>query len=587
MTLSKILKAVRREASISVLLEEYAKNIGNIHSTGDALELEGPEGALEAILLYLFRLSNGSVPALAVVPSEQEAEALAADLTILCNNQEKSAKIMPLRIFPWWGTLPYQDGTSLRAVLGERTAALTELIMGPALLIVPQRSFLTPLPPPDYFSSKLIPVKIGETIDTIALTSILTDFGYTRVPRVQLYGEYALKGEVLDILLGPGEDAYRILFDYNRVESIKRFNPEDSSQISTKEKIHCLLIRPQKEVLWNTDTLSALERNLLLLPEFKKNKTTTLKMIEDLGIQQTKSGEELFFSLAFENKKYSILDYLPQNCPVFFLNRERLEHAQKTLESEYSGLFRKAIKEKPVPAPQEILLNFNDLALKAEQHYYTLSFMSIRSGEKKRRVISCDPARSFFGNLNYLKEDFSSLLEQGWTIIVTAESEVQAQRIRQLLNFGASENADKQMLFSVLPFPLSAGFSLPGIKLMLVEESEIFGRRRRIPRSLGRVKSSPIDTFVELNPGDYVVHVHYGIGHFKGIERIHALGHERDYVRIEYYDEESILVPIEQVNLVQRYIGSDGEAPRLDKIGSKSWESRKNRVKNAVEDIAQ
>jgi len=92
---------------------------------------------------------------------------------------------------------------------------------------------------------------------------------------------------------------------------------------------------------------------------------------------------------------------------------------------------------------------------------------------------------------------------------------------------------------------------------------------------------------VELNPGDFVVHLNYGIGWFKGIERIKALGHERDYIKLEYADEETVFVPIEQVNLVQRYIGNEGTAPRLDKLGSKSWENRKGKVKKSVEDIAE
>jgi transcription-repair coupling factor (superfamily II helicase) len=122
---------------------------------------------------------------------------------------------------------------------------------------------------------------------------------------------------------------------------------------------------------------------------------------------------------------------------------------------------------------------------------------------------------------------------------------------------------------------------------MVIQENEIFGRRKRPPRSLRTVRSSPIDTFVELNPGDFVVHVSYGIGLFKGIERIKALGHERDYVKLEYQDEEVVFVPIEQVNLVQRYIGNEGQPPRLDKLGSKSWENRKGRVRKSLEDIAE
>ena len=128
---------------------------------------------------------------------------------------------------------------------------------------------------------------------------------------------------------------------------------------------------------------------------------------------------------------------------------------------------------------------------------------------------------------------------------------------------------------------------MPDIKVLVLKESEIFGRRKQRARSIKHVKSQVIESFVELNPGDYVVHVNYGIGLFEGIERIKSLGNERDYIRLLYAGEEVLFIPIEQVNLVQRYIGNEGNKPNLDTLGSKSWENRKNRVKKSVEDIAE
>lgn len=95
-----------------------------------------------------------------------------------------------------------------------------------------------------------------------------------------------------------------------------------------------------------------------------------------------------------------------------------------------------------------------------------------------------------------------------------------------------------------------------------------------------------IDTFIELNPGDYVVHVNYGIGKFRGIERVKIADTERDYINLLYANDETVFIPIEQADMVQRYIGNEGEAPHLDVLGSKSWENRKNKVKKSVEDIA-
>ena len=121
----------------------------------------------------------------------------------------------------------------------------------------------------------------------------------------------------------------------------------------------------------------------------------------------------------------------------------------------------------------------------------------------------------------------------------------------------------------------------------MIQESEIFGRKRRIPRSVQKAPSRAIDSFVDLDPGDYVVHINHGIGRFAGIERLSALGNERDYIHLEYAEGEVVYVPIEQVNLVQKYIAQDGRQVRLDKIGGKSWENRKKRVRESVNDLAE
>jgi transcription-repair coupling factor (superfamily II helicase) len=227
----------------------------------------------------------------------------------------------------------------------------------------------------------------------------------------------------------------------------------------------------------------------------------------------------------------------------------------------------------------------------------------------------------------YMKEEFNALSMEGWRIIIAAESDMQAERIRGVLaidscltppsetahtGVGVAENrpfkpttqgrvGDRGSRKASAPFngapppnqppivitlPISMGLVLPDIKLMVVQENEIFGRRRNPPASLKTARSTAIDTFVELKPGDFVVHVNYGVGLFKSIDRVRALGRERDYIKIEYADEESIFVPIEQVNLVQRYIGTEGTSPRLDHIGSKYWEYRKAQARKAAEELA-
>ncbi|MDR0759473.1 MAG: transcription-repair coupling factor [Treponema sp.] len=557
------------------------------------LELDSVEGSFAAILIAALYRTSGGVFAV-VVPTDREAGDLAADLGVLGQT---------ISVFPWWGTMPYREMTPLSAVFGERSRVLSALAQGePGIYILPQRAFLTPLPPPAYMRSLLLTLQAGGAIDTTALAAALVNYGYTRTPRVQVHGEFALRGEVLDIFMGGDDAAYRIRFDIDRIESIKRFDPLDQSGQDT---VNRLVIRPLKEVIWTDERILALGRNLEAAEEFPQGGNAYL---EDLMARRTAGGEELLFPLAFdgpdgETSTARFLDYLDAEAALFLLDRERLENAQDSLFREYDGLYRRARREFPgreLPLPERILLGFNSLASPVSRR---VSFMSLKGGGEEgafRLSLSCEPPRSFFGNINYLKEEFGLLMKDGWHILVAAESDVQAGRIREFFREETAEGGAavspalkpakppvRPPLLTVDALPLSAGFALPDVKLLVVQENEIFGRRRRPPRSLKQARSAAIDTFVELNPGDYVVHLNYGIGIFKGIERIRALGHERDYVKIEYQGEEVVFVPIEQVNLVQRYIGNEGTPPRLDTLGSKSWEARKNRVKKSVEDIAE
>jgi transcription-repair coupling factor (superfamily II helicase) len=561
LSFSELLRDVGRSKSFSACISAVLD--GRL-----PLDIEGSEGAFGALLAAgLFNAEPGLY--FLVVPQENDASDLALDL-----NSSGS----PCLQFPWWGAVPYRELAPLSVVFGERIKVLSDLVLGkPGLVIIPERAFLTSLPPPEYVKSLLVSLKPGGAIDTAGLSRLLVSYGYIRVPRVAMRGEFALRGEVLDIFMGGEEIAYRVLFDFDQVESIRQFDPLD--QAAGKEKLTELFIRPLKEVVWTDERIEALEKNLFLCREFPDGGKT---VIEELISRGALSGEEMFYPLAFE-KSGNLLDYLCASGTLVLIDRERLENAQESLVREYQGLYARSARETErrhdYPLPERLLLNFHKLI---EGRKRTISFRGIK-GEPKPDVchiaVSCEPGRSFFGNINYLKEEFAALLSSGWRITVAAESEAQALRMETLLELHEA--------LSIMAVPLSGGFCLPDLKFMLVQENEIFGRRRRPPRSLKTARSTPIDTFVELNPGDYVVHVNYGIGLFKGIERINALGHERDYVQLEYANEDKVFVPVEQVDLVQRYIGNEGIPPRLDVLGSKSWENRKGKVKKSVEEIAE
>ena len=537
-----------------------------------------------------------------VVPTEKEIEELRADLDIAG---------LQAQVLPWWGNMAYRPVQNSAPVFAERAQMLAELCAGAPITdstasgsaasgtaantvtVMTQRAFLTPVPPPDYLKTLTCTLYKGKEIDTEKIASLLVQWGYTRVPRVSVRGEFALRGEVLDVCAaankGSQHTAYRIQFDFNTIEKIKSFDMHTQASV---EEFGSLTLYPMKEVIWDDERIASLERNMRNMPEFTTDGTE--KLIAHVKEHRAFDGEELFYPLCFE-KPASILDYLEYlhgsssaaEPILLYMDYDRQRNAVEALEREYHGLYNKVTRAidddikynlliTEYPMPQRLLLSFTELTGSYPQSIFLRTLKESDDGGEPI-VFNCDPPRSFFGNIVYLKEELTHLQQEGWRIFVFAESDAQALRIGELL---------KDIKATVLPLTLSSGFGIPELKILVIQENEIFGRRRRIPKSVKQVKSSVIDTFVELNPGDYVVHVNYGIGQFKGIERVKTLGHERDYINLLYAQDETVFIPIEQANLVQRYIGNEGEAPRLDIIGSKAWENRKNKVKKSVEDIA-
>ena len=547
-----------------------------------------------------------------VVPTETDARDIAEDFSAIFGDAE-------VHVFPDWGTVPYRPAARGSVTFGKRAGVLSKLLSKkqtitfnekPRIFIFTQRAFMSPLPEPEYLKSLSFKLNKGNKIDTTNIAQRLSIMGYTRVPKVNVRGEFSLRGEVLDIFLPCDEHATRIIFDFDEIESFKEFETDTQTTVGTKEDV---LIYPTKEILWTDELIEKVRERMseyqetaikedgagtsenVITGDFSVHlpfTETAQKYLENLltglSVSKEAEGEEFLYQLV-SDQPHSILDYIDENTFVLFYNYDKQENARLTINREYNKLYRTSREEYPVLPPDMVLSDYEKLL---ENISKCILFRTLNKEEGGDSVyhyqIGAEPARSFFGNINFMKEELSQLQNAGWNIFIFTDNENQQLRIHEIFKDYTDIKDDGSVHPVILiPKAISAGFRLPEAKLLVIQENEIFGRRQYVAKSVNKAKSKAIDTFVELNPGDYVVHVNWGIGLFHGIERVKAMGNERDYIKLEYADNEVAFVPIEQVNLVQRYIGNEGDKPRLDRIGSKSWESRKNKVKQAVEDIAQ
>ena len=509
---------------------------------------------LAAVISDLFHWSKGSF--LIVLPNEREAELFFDDIS-LCTKD--------VCFLPGWNTLPYRGGHPGSQVYGKRVKALTRLLTEPKSIVVTSvGAFLSPMAPADFFKKHIYVLKRGQGINTAELEEHMQHCGYIRTPKVYVLGDFAIRGEVFDFFPFGSEEPVRAFFDFDEIGNIKTFDPMTQA---TGRELDEVVIPPCREILWDKEHIETLEKLGFLKED----------ALEVLKTECEVAGEEYIFPLTFE-KSGRLFDYMGQLSSLFLVDQELIENRYDAVLDEYKACFRQSAYDSFAKPPMpEVLIS--DLGKETEAVNRKLILPVLHDSQRSSDTItySYESGRSFFGNFAYLKEELSQLLENNYKIYIFSNSEVQSLRIGKIL-----ENMDVEVINGAI----SGGFVLPDSRIIAIQENEIFGRKKRPPASVKKAKSSPIDSFVELNKGDYVVHINYGIGRFVGIDRIKASDTERDYIELEYADEETLFIPIEQVNMIQRYIGGEGNVPHLDHIGGKSWEARKAKARKAAEELA-
>ncbi|MBO4394411.1 MAG: transcription-repair coupling factor, partial [Spirochaetales bacterium] len=394
-----------------------------------------------------------------------------------------------------------------------------------AMVITSIRAICSPVPKKSALDASSLHFKVGQEVDTMDVAERLIKGNYFRTSNTTMPGEFTIRGEVLDIFPYGADLPVRIYLDWDKIERICRFEP--LSQQVTKTLGHV-----DMQIMGSSDSDS----------------------VVPCGISEYFSKGDYFI----------------------FVGDKRLESSYKSMQLEAKSLFRKAFQEnRDATKPSDIIFDFENLYnTSREGAHGCMTVLDISGQNPSSFRFEIDGPRSYFGNFTFFKQDLEGLVNDNWRICICVSTAVQKQRLETMLSdFEGIE---------YLVGNLSGGFSIRSEKYIVFCENEIFGRKKQVIKTLQHTQTSALDSFVELHEGDYVVHVNYGIGIFLKIDRIR----ERDYIKIQFADNENLYVPIEQANLIQRYIGSAGEAPRIDKLGSAGWENKKAKARKSAEELA-
>ena len=465
------------------------------------------------------------------------------------------------------------------------------------LPVAGMRKMMTPV---EVWQSNFLQTAVGEEIEMDVWLAQLVAMGYTRNGMVTAPGEFAMRGGILDIYPPYADAPVRIeLFD-TEVDSIRTFDADSQRSI---EKLTDVRILPATEILLSREDRMALAERIeqALANSLKKVKQEGLQelMMENIqyDIAMLKEGNlpnhiNKYGSLLFDKQTF-LGDYFASDGVVFLDELGRIQEVTEAWEREEEEWFLSLIEEgkmlhdvKPSFSLKEIL------ALIKQQKLYLALFTRSFAGVRFSKTVnfSCKPMQQFHGQIALLQNEVERWMAEKYTVLFVADGQQRLKQLQPMLEdyhihtqLGQPTGAGIYLVDTVL----SAGFELPLQRIAVVTDDELFKQQtKKKSRPQKMTNAERIKSYTEIKPGDYVVHVHHGIGKYIGIETLEVGGTHKDYLHIRYRADDKLFVPVDQIDLIQKYVPSGEKEPKLHKLGGAEWKKAKAKVSSAVQDIA-
>ncbi len=505
----------------------------------------GPAGSAAACLLAAVAADPGAGvrPVLVVAPSRDVAERLADDLKGLLTGTAWSVAVYP--------QMPAADaGAALEAVAddaarenhaareadaaitSERLAVLDALHAGqPVIAVASAASAVEPLPPPGTMAAATRVIRPGDLLPRDRFVADLQAGGYERAAIVTRGGEFAVRGGIVDVFpIGPADTTRPVRFELwgDELDSIRAIDPLSQRSL---DRIDAVTVRPARLEPANGEAVALPahlpDGGLLILCEPAEAEGATRGLLERAG----RAGASPVLSWA------AVVEARP-------------------------GLKRMAISAARPP----------------EGHWHEIR-------------LPAAGLEAFGGQTHLLAQMLSGLASEGLHVVIAS---AQAGRVVRILTDAGLDVTLVERLDAppppgrlvAVPVGLGRGFRIDAAALAVVTDGEIVGWRRRRPRMRFLRDGERLASWTDLTPGDFVVHVHHGIGRYQGLVRLPMDGSDREYLLLEYAQADRLFVPADQIHLVQRYIGVEGDQPKVHRLGGAEWEREKRRVKDATREMA-
>ncbi|HKV54929.1 MAG TPA: transcription-repair coupling factor [Candidatus Binataceae bacterium] len=567
----------------------------------------GLKGAANALMLREAALIMPR-PLIAITPLASEAEALAGELAFFVDQPvDRDAADSKVHLLPACEVRPFAQLSPPPDVQAAQLAALFALLRTPAPLIVTSVEALTMRTiPRRVFEESVIRITLAEQLDLEALVDALSAMGYQRVPQVEEPGDFSVRGGIVDIFSPLHHNPVRFELDEDLVTSIRRFDPATQRSLGEVEEAIAIRTRHVPAVVLREPKLA--DRVAVRCAEIGMVRKETAELTETLQNGLLFPGVELIAPYLYESGLQSVFEYLPANAIAWMIEPGRVmgEAARlaERIEAEAS-----AAQSKPTfhPAPAEMFLTSDELeramaALVTVEVGSLVTVSAPREGwaspiEVKSQASLRLGATELTGgrsapSFELLVTELAEVRRGHSRALMIVEGANQMARLRRHLEaYNLEVNSEctsfAELLESadfrpvIMEGEIASGTVLEKDGIYVYSEGDLFGEphARRRTRRGGKGALLNLD---ELHPDDYVVHIEHGIGQYRGLRHMKVADVEGDFLNLEYAGNDTMYVPVERINLVQRYIGGDSDAPKLDRLGGGSWDRIKKRTKEAV-----
>lgn len=514
------------------------------------------------------------------------------------------------RLLPDWEILPYDHFSPHQDLVSERLATLYELLNGSCdIVLVPVTTALQRLGPPNFLSGHTFFFKQGDRLNEVALKLQLQQAGYDPVSAVMRPGEYSIRGGLIDLFPMGSSLPYRLDLFGDEIEQIRAFDPDTQRSLYPVKEVRLL---PGHEFPFDDNSRTAFRSRWR---EVFEGDPTRCSIYKDANLGIPSAGIESYLPLFFEESS-SVFDYFPRSGdPVWLLSignvEESIHNFWKDTLQRYE--FLKHDLDRPILPPKELFLDLDEFFIQLKPNARLSLTRDISEVNEFLAVPDISVHRRDADPVNRLRQ---IVAKEQVRVLICSDSAGRKESIRQLLDESNGvaghdgkphyplqpenfENIDEfvksNSLFGLVTTSLFNGFTWPSQNLLVITEAELFTSTARQRRKSGGGENVDPDMLFkdlsELKIGDPVVHADHGIGRYQGLVLLNIAPPKElpifeEFLHLVYARDATLYVPVQQLQMVTRYAGSDPDSAPLHQLGSGQWDKAKRKAAQQIRDTA-